>query len=70
MTPTCIHPVKCNTIRRCGLGTGNMGDSYSKEEEYNSDTDMKDVHHEGIPRLTLSRNSNATNELNRSPHGK
>ena len=49
------------------IGPGNMGDPCTEEEEYNSDTNMEDVHHEGVLRLTLSRSSNATNEPNRSP---
>ena len=48
-------------------GPGNMGDPGSEGEESNCDTNIDDVYHKGVPSLTLSRNSNATNEPNRSP---
>ena len=44
-----------------------MDDPCSEEEENNSDKNMEDVYHEGVPRLTLSHHSNATNEPNRLP---
>ena len=41
-----------------------MGDPCSEGKENNSDTNVEDVHHEGVPCLTVSRYSNATNERN------
>ena len=44
-----------------------MGDPGSEGKESNSDANMDVVYHKGVPRLTLSCNSNATNEPNRLP---
>ena len=44
-----------------------MGDPGREEEGSNSDANMDDAYRKGVPRLTLSHNSNVTNEPNRSP---